>query len=295
MSETRDPVATPEATPAPGAPAAVETPTPTKRELRYKVDHQDRVVDIDAEYADETRRAALAERLRKGEAFDNVTARERNRGQQEVLDVLRQRGYNLVQNAATGEYEVVPPQQSAPIPTAPANVPPPDINELEARVREGDLEAAIELNRATRATASQAKAAVEAREQADRQRAIAAQADAQKRQHFHRAAVAIDEGIAAIGLGSDPYSQGMAKHLRDTAANQIVGGGDIAEAVAAMRQAGTYFTGATKAAQIGAPAAARPASASPPPVVPSPSGAASAPVRAQPKTIRELADSFFTK
>lgn len=285
------PVETP-AAPTPAAPVPAPTPEKPKKAIRYKFNHEDHEVDLDAEY--ERDPTKVSEVWRKGVAFDEVTQKERTRGQREVLDILQQRGYSLIQNATTGEYEIVPPQQQVPTPAAPANVPPPDIDELERRALEGDAEAIVALNRLSRQEASQAKAEIEARKRQEQEFALAQQRKAQQSQYAAYCGNAIDEAVKSLDLGSDPYGQGMAQHFREAAVAQIVAGVPLEKVVMGVTQAGSHFVNARRAAlSVATQTGQRQAGAAPPPVVPSASGAtaASAQPKRAPTNLEELWDS----
>lgn len=109
---------------APEQPAAEPTTAAERRAFKIKVDHEEREIDLDAEWADESRRAKLRETWEKGLGFDRVVGRTRQeahtQGRDQTLAWIKSQGYDIVQNPMTGQWTVVPPQQVA----TPAGGPP---------------------------------------------------------------------------------------------------------------------------------------------------------------------------
>jgi hypothetical protein len=118
IDKGRSPAAAPEATP-PAAPSAT-TSEAKKRLLKLKIDHEESELDLDAEYDDETKRAALVERLQKGSTFDRAVKRAQDEAIQQArtlyTDWLDAHGYTVVADpTAPKGYKLVPKQ--APVTT----------------------------------------------------------------------------------------------------------------------------------------------------------------------------------
>lgn len=306
-------VATPEpdaATPAntspPDAPAPqttdAQTPAPPaeppKKIVRFKVDKEEREVDLDAEYADEQRRQALTEKLRKGEAFDTVTQRERQRGQADVLDFIRREGYDVEVDPETGKPRLKTPSHgSQPSPQQPQKVEPPSVTdeELKRRAQEGDNAAWIELLNRSNERASQAQKSVEEwkrqQQQAEEQRRQIEQAT----QYANSYAATLEPILerAKSELGSGPESDGLSKALRANALAYFKSGAPPEQA-AEMLSAQVDSIKRFKAQAVASiPPAAKPAA----PRMPGPGGGSATMQAAKPnkpRTVDEALNEAFS-
>lgn len=302
-----------EPTPAPAAdapPPDAPAPTPTdaqtpappaeppKKVLRYKVDKEEREVDLDAEYADETRRQALAEKLRKGDAFDVVTQRERQRGQADVLDFLRQQGYDLEVDPATGKPRLKTPSHgSPPSPQQPQKVEPPSVTdeELKRRAQDGDNAAWIELLNRSNERASQAHKRVEEWERQQREAEEQRRQIEQATQYANSYAATLEPilGSAKSELGSGPEADRLNAVLRANALAYFKSGAP-AEQAAEMLSAQVESIKKFKAQAVASiPQAPKPAA----PRMPGPSGGSATMQAATPKkprTVDEALNEAFT-
>jgi len=290
--------ARPPETPAPTTPPA-EAPKPAQKVVKFRVDHGDVEVDLDAEYADEQRRAALAEKLRKGTAFDAVMPRERERGQQEAIAWFQSQGYTVSRDPQTGQMKVVAPQASQPAPAPAQDSPPRDLADLKARAREGDAEAIAALIEYTDSRATQAeKTARDLEAWRKQQEAAEAKRAEEARQYAYAQQVAAQVLPPLNALAEEfkgiPAIAGMIAELRATSAEQAGYGVPPERLVAQINAFGATLRGLRSATTPAAPAQqARPA-ASPPPFVPTGSGATSGGnQKPKPRTPDELLEESF--
>lgn len=287
--------ATPSAQPRnPDGTFAPDTPAPPKRVIKIKVDDQESEVDLDAEFADEQRREALARDIQKGRAFESATERAQRRGAaetaKEMLTLLRDQGYDLYRDPATGQISVVPPQAAQN--QRPAEKPEPnttDIAALREKARGGGADDVIAYSEAL---ANQRAAEVERRLKAERD-AERSEADLQARHTAYQKQFAttlqpVVNEIAA-DLGDTPETRGLIYQQAAAYFNAGMAPENARAALAAFRDSiRNVKRAATPAAPVRKPAA-------PPPAMLSVGGAVAnaGHTKTKYKSPDELADAMF--
>jgi hypothetical protein len=301
------PATTPDATaatvPATDAPAATPSsetpPAPARKVVKIKVDDAEREIDLDAEYADENRRKRLAEVIQKGEAFDTVKERQRKQGQQDVLAVLRQHGYDVQLDPTTNQPRIVPPQQAnQPAAAEPAKPQARDMAALKARLKEGDAEAASELIEEIEQREHHTRSQFEqflAEQKAERERADQTQRwNTYVNEWANVAYSALNKAKEALGGG--PEAEAFAKQLEEALPIMLranVPAQDVAARIAA--QAAVVAPWRKPAPSVQTPAVQPARSAAP--KMPGVSGGgamASGGVSRKAKTAQEALDEAFT-
>jgi len=127
-------------TPAPAA--ATPTSAAAKRLLKLKLDHEEREIDLEAEYDDETRRAELVKQLQKGYGFERAI--ERTREEVRTANVkswnewLSSHGYDVVRDDKHPSGWKLSARQQVTTPAAEVDPLTKEEQELSARIESGD-------------------------------------------------------------------------------------------------------------------------------------------------------------
>lgn len=149
------------------APAAGSTPAAARRLLKLKLDHEEKEIDLDAEYDDEGKRKTLAETYQKGYVYDRALERARTEEAQKVRKAWNEfaadHQMEIVEAPGTKwGWKMVPKQVTTPA----AQTASPDADpltkeeaEIRARIEAADVVDWKDLDRLSDIKAERAKLA----------------------------------------------------------------------------------------------------------------------------------------